>query len=232
MASEIWAGFMRRLICMFAGVLLFILAFVSFSNAANTNTFYASQFPGATVADKVTAAQNECVRVFAGLQNCRVVIDGSLQPFPNGTMPSLCPKCTVEDWRNGTPFMSGAVVELVYYGGNGNFTMAAAQTEIGSQYYHRRFDATQYSQFRITTACTASSVAIWKVQYSPDNVTYSDAEDNSGTAANMALPAGATAGGWGVLKPAARGDVYWRIVVSGGDGTARSCMVTAIQFKP
>jgi hypothetical protein len=235
MASEIWAGFMRRLICMFAGVLLFILAFVSFSDAASTNTFYASQFPGVTVADKVTRAPNDCVRVFAGLQNCRVVISADLAGYATGTLPALCTKCTVEDWRAGTPYMTGAVVEVPFASFAATWTMSAAQAELGTVYYRRRFDAGAYSQYRVVISCTvaASAGTTIKAQFSADNVTFADAETGGRATGNIVtFPTGAVAGTWVPLNVLARGDVYFRLVVSGGDGTTRSCLNTAIQFKP
>ena len=65
------------------------------------NTFSAKSFKGATVGEKVAAAQTACWPD-ASIP-CIIVIDPSLAAFPAGVMPTLCAQCTLQDWRGGTP---------------------------------------------------------------------------------------------------------------------------------
>lgn len=60
-------------------------------------TLYVSQFKGATVGDKVTAAMAACVpdtRI-----PCVLVIDATLATYAPGVMPSLCSQCVLNDYR-------------------------------------------------------------------------------------------------------------------------------------
>ena len=66
---------------------------------------YAAQFPGATVADKVTAAMAQCP--VGAASPCVIVIDPGLALFNPGTMPAPCSNCYFADWRNGPPWLAG-----------------------------------------------------------------------------------------------------------------------------
>jgi hypothetical protein len=210
-------------------LLLFAVIFAALGVVAQerTNTQYAREFQGATVAAKVTAAQAACNSNTA--IPCYIVIDADLVATTTGTMPAKCAQCAWIDYRGGAPFV--VPEELIYASPATTFTMSAAQAEIGTVFFRRRFDSSPWSQFRLTTACTVSlAAASLRLQYSTDNVTFVDAE--AGTTADLFITAtGVLAGVWAPLKTTARADLYWRLVVQGGDGTTRSCVSTAIQFK-
>jgi hypothetical protein len=95
----------------------------------------------------------------------------------------------------------------------------------------RKFDATNFSQFRLqnhfSAALVGSSV---RLQYSTDNSTFFDAEDTT-TVGALSVPTGLSTGNWAPLKLAARADVFWRFVESGGDGTTRNWVHTEIHFR-
>ena len=65
------------------------------------NTVYAKQFPGSTVGEKVAAAQASCKPDTA--IPCIIVLDPSLATSPTGTIPALCPRCSLMDNRSGAP---------------------------------------------------------------------------------------------------------------------------------
>jgi putative cofactor-binding repeat protein len=74
--------------------LLFSLLFAPML-AFGQNTYYADQYPGKTVGQKVTAAQKSCNAAMA----CIIRIEPILAGFPEGTMPAKCEKCTWLDQR-------------------------------------------------------------------------------------------------------------------------------------
>jgi hypothetical protein len=59
---------------------------------------YVRSLPGRTIGEKVAGAQNECP---ADGQLCMLVLDSSLLSIPIGTMPELCPNCSIADHRGG-----------------------------------------------------------------------------------------------------------------------------------
>jgi hypothetical protein len=83
-----------------------------------TNTIYAGEFQGATVAAKVTAAQAACNPNTA--IPCFIVIDAFLATTTTGSMPTKCAQCTWIDYRNASPFGVG--------GGSGDVTGPASST--------------------------------------------------------------------------------------------------------
>jgi hypothetical protein len=79
--------------------------------AQTDNTISVKKFPGATVGDKIVAAQQTCDPNAA--IPCILVLDPSLAVVPAGTFPGLCPQCSIEDFRGGgQPFMSQALSSL------------------------------------------------------------------------------------------------------------------------
>ena len=91
---------MRRLTL----AILTALMLSPFGVAQRTNTFYASQLPGSTVAAKVTAAQAMCNPSTS--IPCYIVIDPDLASWTQGTLPAKCTQCVWEDYRlaSANPF--------------------------------------------------------------------------------------------------------------------------------
>lgn len=75
---------------------VFILGVLGFSQE-RTNTQYAREFQGATVAAKVAAAQAAC-NPDATIP-CYIVIDANLVATTTGTMPAKCAQCYWLDYR-------------------------------------------------------------------------------------------------------------------------------------
>src|SRR5579885_3354086 len=92
---------MRRSLLRFGYLILLsawmLMCFLSHAHAQTDNTFYAKQFAGSTVGDKVKAAQAACNP--NTLIPCYIVIEPSLAGWPNGNMPTLCPQCVWNDMR-------------------------------------------------------------------------------------------------------------------------------------
>jgi len=87
---------------------IFALLILPAMAAAQTgNTLRATQFPGSTVGDKVTAAQNACLPDTS--IPCVIVLDPMLAVFPSGNMPNPCANCTWIDYRNAgvVAFLNG-----------------------------------------------------------------------------------------------------------------------------
>jgi hypothetical protein len=213
----------------FAGVLFVVLLFgLFFVSIARAQVVAVDQFKGDTVADKLTAAMDKGCNPDRTIL-CSLRVSSNLAFWSTGTLPALCMNCVLDDKRGGAP---GGFVEMVIQSSSTTFSMAAAAAPFGSAAnMWRKFDATAFSQFRLCTHVSALSAASLRVQYSTDNVTFVDAEN--GATGDVSLgSAGARCGAWATLKMAPRGDVYWRIVVSGGDGTTRNLSNTVIQFKP
>lgn len=87
------------------GVLLGFVILVSLAFGQTDNTFYVKRFLGTDVGSKVSATMQAC-NPNASIP-CILVLDPSLAVYPQGTMPSLCPQCTLWDWRTGAPSGSG-----------------------------------------------------------------------------------------------------------------------------
>lgn len=82
----------------FAG---FVFAAASGFAQSIDSSIHVNQFPGSTVAAKLTNAMATCptnVQV-----PCILVLDPSLAPMTNGTFPSLCSHCYLSDYRTGPP---------------------------------------------------------------------------------------------------------------------------------
>jgi hypothetical protein len=92
-------------------LLLFAVIFAALGVVAQerTNTIYAREFQGGTVAAKVTAAQAACnpdVSI-----PCYIVIDAELAVTTVGSLPAKCSQCIWIDYRAGSPFGNlGAIV--------------------------------------------------------------------------------------------------------------------------
>jgi hypothetical protein len=94
----------------YAAIITLALA-ADFATAQTDNTISVKKFPGTTVGDKITAAQQTCDPNPA--IPCLLVLDPSLAVVPAGTFPALCAQCSIEDFRGGgQPFSSQAVSDL------------------------------------------------------------------------------------------------------------------------
>lgn len=79
-----------------AALIVLVAALAAMAHAQDTgNTHYASQYPGSTVAAKVTAAQADCT---AGIP-CEIVIGANLATAAEGTLPTPCTQCLWVDFR-------------------------------------------------------------------------------------------------------------------------------------
>jgi hypothetical protein len=76
---------------------LFILAFHPY--AEPQSTYYAKDFPGNSVSQKVAAAQAQCDP--KATAPCYIVIDPTLATIAEGAMPVPCVHCIFQDYRTG-----------------------------------------------------------------------------------------------------------------------------------
>ena len=60
-------------------------------------TVHVNQFPGSTVAQKISAAMATC----PASGPCFLVVDASLHGFASRMLPALCKSCTLLDYRDG-----------------------------------------------------------------------------------------------------------------------------------
>lgn len=60
-------------------------------------TVHVNQFPGSTVAQKISAAMATC----PASGPCFLVVDASQHGYASGTLPVLCKPCALLDYRNG-----------------------------------------------------------------------------------------------------------------------------------
>jgi len=86
------------------GLFLFLASAVSLAQTGNT--FHVAEYMrgwnGArTVGDGVSRAMDSCSPDTAIL--CYIVIDPALSAYPQGTMPTLCARCRLADYRSGWP---------------------------------------------------------------------------------------------------------------------------------
>jgi hypothetical protein len=131
--------------------LLLLASLPCLCSAQTDNTFYAKQFPGVTVGQKVAAAQASCNSNTT--IPCIIVIDPSLAVWQVGTMPAQCAQCSWDDYRKvpfsfdglslmkcagdptsvclgndaGTSFMIGTNNTIVGYNAMGNSANFAAR---------------------------------------------------------------------------------------------------------
>jgi len=117
---------MRRSLLRFGYLVLLsawmLLCFLSHAHAQTDNTFYAKQFAGATVGDKVKAAQQAC-NLNTSIP-CYIVIEPSLAAWPNGNMPTLCAQCVWNDMRSNNTTYPNLSAQIV------NFEQVALSTSI------------------------------------------------------------------------------------------------------
>jgi hypothetical protein len=78
------------------------LGFAGMVAAQTDNTVYVKQFPGSTVGARLSAAMAACSANRS--IPCILVLDPSLSQLPAGTLPSVCPQCTLADYRYGNPW--------------------------------------------------------------------------------------------------------------------------------
>lgn len=96
-------------------VLILGLVFAPTSLHTQTdNTYYAKQFSGATVGEKVSAAQAACSTNTS--IPCIIIIDPSLATYPKGTMPTKCAQCVWNDYRTVGASPGALVLNVASYG--------------------------------------------------------------------------------------------------------------------
>jgi hypothetical protein len=115
-----------------AFLLLLLAGFTSAAIAQTDNTFYAKEYPGATVGQKIAAAQASC-NPNAAIP-CIIVIDPSLATWAAGSMPSQCGQCSWVDYRTGAPTGGGTAGALLKTGGamSGALTAPAVNSELNA----------------------------------------------------------------------------------------------------
>jgi hypothetical protein len=95
-----------------------LLLFPALMIGQTDNTVYVKNFPGSTVGQKVTAAQNSCNPAMT----CVVIFDPSLANWTSGTFPAKCSTCMWEDYRSptgGQQLAGGAVGTYGYLPSHG-----------------------------------------------------------------------------------------------------------------
>lgn len=85
---------------------LFLL--VPVARCQSDSMIHVKEFPGVTVGDKVSAAMANCPKAPIP---CILVIDASLAAAAPGTMPALCPNCSLEDYRDGALPSNGGTIQ-------------------------------------------------------------------------------------------------------------------------
>ena len=86
----------------------FVLAVMPAFAQTIDSSVHVNQFPGSTVAQKLTNAMATCT--MAPAVPCILVLDPSMATVPAGVSPPLCANCYLVDYRNGPPFGSGGVI--------------------------------------------------------------------------------------------------------------------------
>jgi hypothetical protein len=107
------------------GLALFLFGLAQIAHGQQRfNRIYADQFPGDTVAAKVTAAQLQCNPNLL----CGIVIDSQLAAYTEGTMPPKCAKCVWFDYRSPVGTNPLSYYRAKHTGLTGNF--AAVQVPV------------------------------------------------------------------------------------------------------
>lgn len=78
-----------------------------------TNTHFAREYKGDSVAARVTLAQADCNT--DATVPCYIVIDADMVNMTTGTMPAPCAQCTWMDYRTGGPEPTGVTVGVPYW---------------------------------------------------------------------------------------------------------------------
>ena len=152
-----------RLLCEFLlWLLLALLAGVIGVKACHAqvdNLIYAKQFPGLTVAAKVTAAMATCNPGTGTTVPCIIVLDPSLAAYATGTLPTLCGHCYLWDWRDGPPGGAGSgITQLTgpVTAGPGSGSQPSAITAVNSD-VGSCGDSTHVSQITLNAAGQATA---------------------------------------------------------------------------
>lgn len=90
-----------------ASLILAVAAIAAHGQGFTDNTLHVKQFPGATIGQMLTAAQNTCGS--NTVIPCYLILDPSLAAYPAGTFPTLCSHCFLIDFRTGWPGGGGSV---------------------------------------------------------------------------------------------------------------------------
>lgn len=105
-----------RSIIILAALLAGVMAF-----GQSDQSLHVNQFPGSTVGAKVSAAMASCPTSGP----CYLIVDASMNGYATGTIPAMCARCSLLDYRSsstGTPTLSVAgylrspVVDVRSYG--------------------------------------------------------------------------------------------------------------------
>ena len=88
----------------------FVFAAASGFAQSIDSSIHVNQFPGSTVAAKLTNAMATCP-MYVPVSSI-LVLDPSLAPMTNGTFPSLCSHCYLSDYSTSPP-MRACVLTLV-----------------------------------------------------------------------------------------------------------------------
>lgn len=124
--------------------LIAILLVLAVPAAAQTDmSIHVNQFPGSTVAAKVSNAMASCSAVAP--TQCYLIIDASLAPMTTGTLPTMCSNCQLVDfrstWAGQSVIAASTFNELVsgcgvQWTGNLNFTIGACSYSIAGLSYN------------------------------------------------------------------------------------------------
>lgn len=134
-------------------ILVFLLCLTNVFGQTD-NTLYVRQFPGSTVAAKLTVAMNACNP--STVIPCILVLDPSLAAFPSGSMPSLCAQCSLADYRTGFPFANSAITANV-----ATFAGASADVKLNACIASfSTFGLCDARGFGATTQVMASTVSV------------------------------------------------------------------------
>jgi hypothetical protein len=102
--------------------LCLLILFASGNAALAGSPVAVKDFPGATVGEKIAAAEAACGTDAASA--CLLVLDPSLASLPAGSIPPLCPQCSIQDSRGGGQPFQGQP--------SGNFQTLASLPATGS----------------------------------------------------------------------------------------------------
>lgn len=122
--------------------------------AQSDNMIHVKSFPGVTVGQKIANAQLSCPN---SPLYCILILDGSLEAYPNGTFPTLCAKCFLLDYRQGVP------------SGNSSTILANVNTQLNimASPYNAKGDCTTDDHGAIQSAYNAAVTQGFKVVYWP-----------------------------------------------------------------
>ena len=91
--------------------LAFVFLAAPVAKAQASHTLLVKNFAGSTIGEKIAAAEGSCPADHS--EACILVLDPSLAATPAGSLPPLCPGCSLQDSRQGgQPFNSQPLTEF------------------------------------------------------------------------------------------------------------------------